>query len=154
MSVYTALVSWSRAPGERFVDRRYSRRHEWSFDGGFVAPASASPQIVATPYADPAAIDPEEALVAALSSCHMLFFLDYAARSGFAIASYRDQAVGTTGKRGDGRDWIAEVTLRPNIVFDGERRPSPEEVAALHDRAHQSCFIANSFRGEVKIEAG
>jgi organic hydroperoxide reductase OsmC/OhrA len=107
---------------------------------------------VPPPLSDPSAVDPEEALVAALSSCHMLFFLWLAARRGFAVVSYEDAAVGIMRKEADGREWLAQVTLRPDVVFDGPRRPSRADVAALHHESHNRCYIANSVKSEVLVE--
>ena len=148
---YDATISWQRADDERFVDGRYHRAHDWLFDGGACVRGSASPHSVRPPFSDPAAVDPEEALVAALSSCHMLFFLWIASRRGFAVRSYEDSAVGImTGK--NGRQWISQVTLRPVIVFDGEKRPTDLEVQEIHHESHASCYIANSVKTEVQVD--
>jgi organic hydroperoxide reductase OsmC/OhrA len=149
---YEATVRWQLQEGERFTAQRYGRGHEWAFDGGARVRASASAQHVRAPYADPAGIDPEEALVAALASCHMLFFLHLAARAGFVVAAYEDRAEGVMGRREDGREWISRVTLRPAVAFAGEKRPDEAAVAALHHAAHEGCYIANSVRTEVRIE--
>ena len=152
MSAYTAAIRWRRKPDERFVDGRYSRAHEWGFDGGARGPASSSPQVVRVPFSDPAGVDPEEALLASLSSCHMLFFLDFARRAGFVVESYDDEAEGVVEKRADGREWMARVTLKPRVVFGGDRRPRRAEVEGLHHQAHDACYIANSVRSEVRVE--
>ena len=152
MATYTSTVRWSRKSEERFLDGRYSRAHEWEFDGGARVLASASPQVVRPPFSDPADVDPEEALVAALSSCHMLFFLDFAKRKGFVIDSYVDEATGTMGASPDGRISMTEVVLRPHIVFSAEKRPTAADSAALHHAAHEACYIANSVRSEVRVE--
>jgi organic hydroperoxide reductase OsmC/OhrA len=152
MSEYVATVAWSRGAGEAFVDRRYSRRHEWSFDGGTRVAASASPQVVKAPYSDAAAVDPEEAMVASLASCHMLFFLDFAARAGFRVRSYRDDALGVMSKDERQREWMSLVTLRPHVVFDGDKAPTAADVDALHHKAHDHCYIANSLKAEVRVE--
>ncbi len=152
MGRYEATIRWQLQEGERFTDRRYGRGHEWAFDGGARVRASASPQVVRAPYSDPAGIDPEEALVAALASCHMLFFLDFAARAGFVVASYEDRAEGVMGKRDDGREWMSRVTLHPAVEFAGALRPTEAAVAALHHEAHEACYIANSVRTEVRVE--
>jgi organic hydroperoxide reductase OsmC/OhrA len=147
---YTATVLWQR--GEQpFTDRRYSRAHEWRFDGGVTVPASSSPSVVKVPLSREDAVDPEEAFVAALASCHMLFFLDFAARAGFRIDEYRDEASGVMGKRADGRMFVAKVTLSPHIAFSGDKRPSESEIAELHHRSHEACFIANSVTTEIEI---
>lgn len=150
---YHATVSWRRGDNEKFTDNRYSRAHQWRFDGGVVVPASSSPKVVRPPFSVEANVDPEEAFVAALSSCHMLFFLGYAARDGWLVDAYEDQAVGTMGKDARGRMAMLKVALRPRIVFGGGRRPSAHEVEALHHRSHQDCFIANSVNTEVVVES-
>lgn len=146
-------MSWQR-DGAKFVDRRYSRRHSWSFDGGVTIPASSSPQIVPLPMSSAEAVDPEEALVAAASSCHMLWFLSIAAGRGFVVDSYDDQAEGVLSRDGEGRLAITRVVLRPVIRFGGERAPSSEELRMLHERAHEECFIARSLRAEIVVESG
>ena len=150
MSEYFATVAWER-DGARFVDNRYGRAHRWEFDGGAVVPASASPYIVPAPLSDPAAVDPEEAFVASIASCHMLFFLSFAAKRGLLVESYRDEAVGAMAKGADGRAWVATVTLRPHTVFAGEP-PAEEILRELHDQAHHACFIANSVKTEIRVE--
>lgn len=152
MSTYTATVRWSRKPDDGFTKGRYSRAHEWAFDGGAVIPASASPDNVPPGTADEAGVDPEEAFIAAISSCHMLFFLDYARRDGFVVDSYVDDAVGVMEKRADDKIAVTRVTLRPKVAFSGGRRPTTEEIALLHKRSHHDCFIANSINSEVTIE--
>jgi organic hydroperoxide reductase OsmC/OhrA len=152
MSLYTAAVRWRRQPDQRFLDGRYSRAHEWAFDGGARVPASSSPHVVPPPFSDPSAVDPEEALVAALASCHMLFFLDFARRAGFLVDAYDDEAEGVMEAGPDGRVWMARVALRPRIVFSGDKRPSRADVDALHRRAHDACYIANSVKSEVRVE--
>lgn len=148
---YTAVVEWTRREGES--GRRYSRAHRWVFDRGLEVPASASPLHVREPYSRADAVDPEEAFVAALSSCHMLFFLHLATEAGFAVERYRDEAVGRMGRSETGAEFIETVALRPVVAFGGERRPSEAEIAALHHRSHEACYIANSVRTEVTIES-
>jgi organic hydroperoxide reductase OsmC/OhrA len=152
MAIHTATVSWEKA-GATFIDNRYSRAHRWSFAGGLTVPASVSPHVVPVPLSEPANIDPEEAFVAALSSCHMLWFLLIAAKRGFVVDSYTDQAVGRMQK--DERDRLAmtRIALRPVIRFGGEKHPSASEVRAMHDEAHHLYSIANSVRTEVVIES-
>lgn len=150
MADYLATVEW-RADGG-FRDGRYSRAHRWRFDGGAVVAASASPGNVPAPYSDPAGVDPEEALVAAVSSCHMLWFLHLARDSGLDVAGYSDEARGTLGRNEQGRVAITRVVLRPRIEFVGEG-PSDEALANLHHDAHLRCFIANSLSGEVVVES-
>lgn len=146
-----AHIMWAR--GEQpFVDNRYSRRHLISFDGGLTIPGSASPQVVRAPYSDPAAVDPEEAFVASLSSCHMLWFLSIAAARRLRIDSYSDHAEGVMAKNARGKLAMTVVTLRPEVVFSGERSPGREEFLAMHHQAHEECFIANSVLTEVRCE--
>jgi len=153
MSKYVATIRWTRKPDEAFLDGRYSRAHRWSFDGGAEVAASSSPSVVRVPFSDPAGIDPEEALVASLSSCHMLFFLDFARAAKFLVESYEDEAEGVMEKGADGRVRMARATMRPLIRFGGERRPTEAEIADLHHRAHDACYIANSVTTEVRIES-
>jgi organic hydroperoxide reductase OsmC/OhrA len=149
---YTSAVSWARGDSV-FTDNRYSRAHLWSFDGGVSVPASASPLSVRAPYSVAAAVDPEEALIASASSCHMLWFLSLAATRGYVVDSYVDEAEGVMEPNADGRMAITRITLRPRIEFSGETRPSPAELDALHHAAHDSCYIANSLRAEIAVEA-
>jgi organic hydroperoxide reductase OsmC/OhrA len=152
MSEHRATVRWT-FPGGEFVKGRYSRDHTWSFDGGLTVPASSSPAAVPKPWSNEAHVDPEEAFVASLSSCHMLTYLYLAAKAGFEIASYEDEAVGTMTKDAQGIPWVSTVALRPRIVYSGPRRPSATEEEALHHKAHEHCFIANSVKTEVTVEA-
>jgi organic hydroperoxide reductase OsmC/OhrA len=149
---YSATVEWRRQAAEPFSDNRYSRAHRWRFDGGAVVPASSSPLVVPLPYSAPANVDPEEAFVAALSSCHMLFFLSYAARQGYVVESYEDQALGVMGRDERRKEAMLKVCLRPRIVFSGDRQPTPQQIEALHHRSHEDCYIANSVRTEVVVE--
>lgn len=151
MSEYVATVEWSR-DGQNFADNRYSRAHDWRFDGGAVVRGSSAPSSVPVPMSDPAAVDPEEALVAAVSSCHMLFFLAYAAKGGFVVDHYRDEAVAVMGRDDRGKVSITHVTLRPAVVFSGDAQPDAAALDDLHHRAHEACYIANSIRAEVAIE--
>jgi organic hydroperoxide reductase OsmC/OhrA len=151
MAEYQATIDWERN-GAEFVDNRYSRGHLWEFDGGVRVPASASPHVVPHPYSVAAAVDPEEAFVAALSSCHMLWFLSIAAKRGFVVDRYRDTAVGTMGRDGEGRLAMLDVTLRPSVTFSGTKQPSAAEVDALHHAAHAECFIASSVKTRVHCE--
>jgi len=151
MAQYTSTVLWQRDHAS-FADQRYSRRHAWHFDGGAVVPASSSPHVVPVPYSDPAGVDPEEAFVASLSSCHMLWFLDIAARAGWVVDHYRDEAVGVMARNTEGQLAMTRVTLRPAVRFAPERSPTLAELQDLHHRAHASCFIANSVKTEVLCE--
>jgi organic hydroperoxide reductase OsmC/OhrA len=148
-TAHTALIQWSRE-GAAFTDRRYSRAHRWSFDGGAVVPASSSPHVVRLPLSNPEGVDPEEAYVAALSSCHMLWFLDFAAQAGHVVDRYQDHARGFMARRDDGRDWVARVELHPEVTFAGAP-PSAEALGALHHQAHEACYLANSVKTEVVI---
>jgi organic hydroperoxide reductase OsmC/OhrA len=152
METYEAKVVWQRGSDEPFTLGRYSRAHDWLFDGGAHVRGSASPHSVRPPLSDPSAVDPEEAFVAALSSCHMLFFLWLAAQRGFAVISYEDRAVGVMNKDANGREWVAQVTLRPDVAFDGPQRPSPAQVETLHHDSHERCYIANSVKTDVRVE--
>jgi organic hydroperoxide reductase OsmC/OhrA len=129
--------------GAVFTDNRYRRAHVWRFDGGAEVPASATPNVVPPPLSDPAGVDPEEALVAATSACHMLWFLSLAAKKGFIVERYDDEATGELGKNLEGQQAITSVTLRPQVEFAGEKRPSPEDFADLHHDAHSRCIVAN-----------
>jgi organic hydroperoxide reductase OsmC/OhrA len=148
---YRATIAWRRDPSEDFSKGRYSRAHEWRFDQGLTVPASASPGIVPAQFAREDAVDPEEALVAALSACHMLTFLDLARRAGAIIESYEDAAVGELGEVAPKRYAVTRVTLRPRIVFRGAL-PDAAKLEALHHDAHAQCFIANSVKAEIAIE--
>ena len=150
MSNHLAVVIW-RCNEAVFTDKRFSRAHTWQFDGGATVTASASPQLVPPPYSEPAAVDPEEAFVAALSSCHMLTFLYLAAQRGFKVDSYRDKAVGTLTKNEAGRLAITRVRLTPAVSYSENKQPSEAEESALHHRAHEECFLANSVRCEIEI---
>ncbi|TDR94627.1 OsmC family protein [Enterovirga rhinocerotis] len=150
--VYTAAVEWRRGEGEAFTDNRYGRGHLWTFDGGVSVPASSAPSSVRVPYSREDAVDPEEALVAALSSCHMLFFLSFAAKAGYVVDRYRDDASGTMAPNESGRLHLSRVTLAPAVAFSGESQPDAPAIEALHHAAHDHCYIANSVRAEIVIE--
>jgi organic hydroperoxide reductase OsmC/OhrA len=151
MSTYTATIRWSRDGAEGFAKGQFSRAHTWAFDGGAVVPASASPHIVPAPWSDAAGVDPEEAFIASLASCHMLFFVDLARRAGFVVDDYVDEAEGELGKRADGRMAMTRVTLHPRITWGGDP-PDAAALADLHHKAHEACFIANSVNTEVVID--
>lgn len=150
MAEHLCTVEWLRGDAA-YTDHRYSRRHTWQFDGGQQVLASSSPHVVPLPMSDAAGVDPEEAFVASLSSCHMLWFLDIAARAGWVVNHYRDAAVGLMGRNAQGQLAMTRVTLRPAVQF-ANTGPTPEELAALHHRAHEACFIANSVKSEVLCE--
>jgi organic hydroperoxide reductase OsmC/OhrA len=150
MSTHTATVRWQNS-GPDFLNRRYSREHTLHFDGGAVVPGSPSPCIVAPPWSNAAAVDPEEAYVVSVASCHMLWFLHVAVDAGFEAASYEDRATGHLMRNEQGKRWISRITLNPRVEWRGSRLPTTAEVAELHHRAHEECFIANSIRTEVVV---
>jgi len=152
MAEYRATILWDR-DGATFTDNHYSRGHKWLFDGGIEVPASASPHVVPLPMSVAAAVDPEEAFVAALSSCHMLWFLSIAAQRGFVVESYRDEAVGVMAKNTAGKLAMTQVTLRPAVTFAVDKRPTSSDVQAMHEQAHEECFIANSVKTQVSCKA-
>lgn len=151
MSSYSAEIVWQRGDQD-FASGRYSRRHRLRFDGGAEVPGSSSPQVVPLPWSDPAAVDPEEAFVASLSSCHMLWFLSIAARGGYCVDSYVDRADGEMRKNVHGKLAMTRVTLHPEVVFSGPLQPDRATLDALHHEAHGACFIANSVLTEVLCE--
>jgi organic hydroperoxide reductase OsmC/OhrA len=151
MKRFEATLAWRRG-GQAFTDQRYSRAHRWQFDGGLDVPASSSPLSAPVPLSDPAAVDPEEALVAAAASCHMLFFLSLAAARGYVVDRYDDHAVGELDAGADGRPAITRIVLRPAIEFGGARQPDHAALAELHHEAHARCYIANSLKGEIVVE--
>jgi organic hydroperoxide reductase OsmC/OhrA len=150
MPSHKATIVWDIGSGDMSA-KKYSRAHRWEFDGGAVVPGSSSPHVVPKPWSDEKAVDPEEALVAAASSCHMMSFLWAAAKAGFSVASYRDEAEGTMAKNEKGRYAITKIALRPKIVFAG-KQPTAEELEKLHHEAHEECFIANSLKSEIVVE--
>lgn len=152
MSEYTATVRWQRRDDEPYVDNKFSRAHEWRFDGGTSIPASSSPHVLPPPCSVEANVDPEEAFVASLSSCHMLFFLAIAARRKFIVDEYVDDAVGVMERDSSGKISITKVSLRPRITFSGEKQPTLEELEKIHHQSHDQCFIANSVKSEVVTE--
>lgn len=152
MATYHAETLWERsASPEDFLKNRYSRRHLLRFDGGAELPGSSSPHVVPLPWSDASAVDPEEAFVSALSSCHMLWFLSIAAHQGFCVDRYRDAAEGVMARDAQGRMAMTVVTLRPQVQFSGTP-PTPEQLHAMHHEAHEKCFIANSVKTEVRCE--
>lgn len=150
MAEYKATIHWQRTSPD-FLKGRYSREHTWTFDGGVTVAASSSPHVVPPPGSNPAAVDPEEAFVAALSSCHMLTFLYVAQKQGFLIESYEDAAVGTTTKNEKGIPWVSSVVLNPKIVYGGDKQPTPADAERLHHLAHDNCFIAQSVKTDVAV---
>jgi organic hydroperoxide reductase OsmC/OhrA len=152
MSRHTATIHW-RSDGGDFARGRYSREHTWAFDGGLTIAASPSPAVVKPPYSNPAAVDPEEAFVASISSCHMLTFLYLAAKAGFVVLSYEDEAVGELTKNEHGVPWISRVLLSPRIAYGAGPIPTPAEERRLHEAAHHGCFIASSVKTEISVAA-
>ena len=151
MSTHGTTVEWKRGD-QPFVDKRYSRAHVWTFDGGAVVPASSAPESVPVPMSDASAVDPEEAMIASLSSCHMLWFLAFAANARLTLDSYRDEASGELDKDEAGKRYLARVTLRPVTTFTG-RQPDQAELDALHHQAHEHCEMAHSVRATITVEA-
>ena len=151
MSRHTVVVEWERVEGA-FTDQRYSRRHRWRFDGGLDVPGSSSPDVVRVPYSDPAAVDPEEGFVAALSSCHMLTFLSLAARAGLRVDRYIDLCEAVMERNAQGREAVTRATLKPEVVFSGDKSPGAGEVERLHHEAHEQCFLANSVKTEIDVQ--
>lgn len=153
MSKHMATISWKRTSPD-FLTGKYSREHTWHFDGGATVSASSSPSVVPVPCSNPAHVDPEEAFVAAVSSCHMLTYLFLACQDGFQVERYDDEAMGVMAKNERGVPWVSVVTLHPRIVYSGGKLPTPADEERLHHLAHEQCFIANSIKTEVKIGAG
>lgn len=151
MSEHKATITWKRTSPD-FLKGKYSREHSWTFDGSLTIPASPSPSVVPAPYSNPAHVDPEEAYVASISSCHMLTFLYVASRQGFQVDSYEDEAIGVMTKNEKSVPWVSSVTLHPKIVYSGEKLPTPDDVEKLHHLAHEQCFIANSIKTEVTVK--
>lgn len=150
MTKYTATISWSRNQ-DSFSDNKYSRVHTWAFDGGAVVKASSSPHVVPVPYSSAEAIDPEEAFVASLSSCHMLWFLHLAAKGGFVVEQYEDSAEGVMARNESGKLAMTEVSLYPKVIFAGDSQPNKSDIEQLHHAAHEECFIANSVKSKVQV---
>jgi organic hydroperoxide reductase OsmC/OhrA len=150
MAQHKAKIEWKCTTTE-FRLGKYTREHSWSFDGGLNVPASAAPAVVPAPYSNPANVDPEEAFVASIASCHMLTFLHVARLGGFQVESYEDEAVGEMAKNDRGVAWVSVVTLNPKIVYSGDKQPSHEQEAQLHHKAHDGCFISQSVKTEIKV---
>lgn len=150
MSAHTLTVLWENQD-EPFIDNRYSRAHRWLFDGGVEVTASSSPSVIPVPMSLEAAVDPEEAFIASLSSCHMLWFLAVAAKAGFKVTRYEDQPEGHVARNDQGKLAVTTVTLRPAVRFDG-LAASSDQLSALHHQAHENCFIAHSVKTDVRCE--
>ena len=153
MSEHTATILWHRRQTDVFSTGKYSREHTWTFDGGITVHASPAPSVVPMPLSNPAFVDPEEAFVASISSCHMLTYLYLAYRQGYQVESYRDEAVGVLTKNERGIPWVSSVTLHPQIEYIGEKRPTPADEAQLHHHSHEQCYIANSIKTEITVAA-
>jgi organic hydroperoxide reductase OsmC/OhrA len=151
---YRATVVWQRRPADVFLDGKYSRGHEWQFDGGAVVSATSSPHVVPLPMSIAEHVDPEEAFIASIASCHMLFFLFHAARGGFLVDRYEDAATGVMGKNEEGRVAMLKVNLRPRVTFSGDKKPADNDLAAIHEKSHADCFIANSVKSHIMIDQG
>ena len=151
MSEHKATIRWKRTSPD-FLAGRYSREHTWTFDGGVTVSASPSPSVVPAPLSNPAFVDPEEAYVASVSSCHMLTFLFLASRQGFQVDSYEDEAVGTMTKNEQGVPWVSTISLHPKIAYGGAKMPSPADERRLHHHAHEQCYIANSVKTRITVE--
>ena len=149
---HIAIVAWENA-GPDFAKGKYSREHTWTFDGGAVVAASPAPSVVPAPWSSEQAVDPEEAFVASIASCHMLTFLWVASRAGFVVERYRDRAEGEMHKNESGVPWVARVALHPVIHWGGEKQPTDAEIQKLHHDSHKYCFIANSVKSEIVVEA-
>ena len=151
MSEHRATIRWKMelSPECDFKKGRYSRAHSWTFDGGVTVPASPSPLVVPAPFSDASAVDPEEAFVASIASCHMLTFLWLASRAGVEVLSYEDEAVGTMTRNEKRVMWVSRVELSPRIAY--VTPPSADEEARLHHEAHEQCFIASSVKTEIVV---
>lgn len=151
MSEHKAIINW-KCTSPNFLTGKFSREHTWTFDGGATVQASPSPSVVPAPCSNSAFVDPEEAFVASISSCHMLTFLYVAYRQGFQVDSYHDEAVGVMTKNEKGVPWVSLVTLHPQIAYGGSKTPTSADEDRLHHLAHEQCFIANSIKTEVKVQ--
>ncbi|AIY63731.1 OsmC family protein [Pseudoalteromonas piratica] len=151
MSQHSAHIEWQKAPNEMFIDGRYNRVHQWRFDGGFSMPASPSPMIVLPPFSNPDFVDPEEAFIASLASCHMLFFLHFAANQGIVIEGYTDNPVGELAKNDEGKLCITSVTLKPEVILAEQSIAHKKSLVELHHQAHEACFLARSVNFEINI---
>src|ERR1700733_10291527 len=151
MSEYKATIKWARNSPD-FLKGKYSREHTWTFDGGVIVPASSSPSVVPVPYSNPSCVDPEEAFIASLSSCHMLVYLFLAQRQGLQVDSYEDEATGVVTKGETGAMWVSKSPLHPKITYRGKNWPTPADEERLHEMSHKQCFIANSVKTEVTVQ--
>ncbi len=152
MSEYTAQIEWQKGADEKYIDNKYSRGHQWHFDGGSTVMASASPHIVPLPYSIAENVDPEEAFIASISSCHMLFFLSIAAKKRWVVDKYIDNAVGIMEQDNEEKTSMTQIKLKPKVVFTGEKQPTYEQLDKAHHQAHAMCFLANSVKTEIVTE--
>ena len=150
MADIKATISWKRTSPD-FLKGKYSREHTWTFDGGVTVAASSSPAVVPVPYSNPAHVDPEEAFVASVSSCHMLTYIYLASKQGYQVDSYHDEAVGAMTKNEQGVPWVSSIILNPKIACSGDKVPAPEDEERLHHLAHEQCFISNSIKTKVTV---
>ena len=151
MMNHNVKICWKRKPDESFSNSKYSRAHTWQFDGGITVPASSSPQVVPLPFSDESAVDPEEAFIGAIASCHMLFFLSIAAAHHYTVDLYEDAAVGTLEKNEAGVTAMSTITLKPLVRFSGQAVPTGAQIARLHQQAHGKCYLANSIKTKINI---
>jgi organic hydroperoxide reductase OsmC/OhrA len=151
---YSVKILWEKSLDEAFIDNKYSRSHTWRFDGGIELAASSSPHVVPLPMSNESAVDPEEAFIAALASCHMLWFLSLAAEGNYIVESYEDNAEGVLGKNEEGKLAMTRVTLKPKVNFNSKTTPSREQIDELHHLAHEKCFIANSVKTKIIVSQG
>ena len=152
MSQYFATIEWNKKASASFVDNQYSRAHQWKFDGGAIIDASSSPHVVPLPYSIETHVDPEEAFIASISSCHMLFFLSIAAKRRYVIEKYTDEASGIMELDDNNKISMTSVTLQPKIMFSGDRQPTAKQIDKIHHQAHGQCFIANSVNTKIHIK--
>ncbi|WP_104398812.1 OsmC family protein [Vibrio penaeicida] len=153
MTIHHATIRWQKLESQTFTDSQFCRTHSWEFDGGISLQASSSPLVIPPPLSDESAVDPEEAYVATLSSCHMMAFLAIAAKRRYVVEHYEDKAFGTLSEGEDGKRWISNVSLNPIVAFSGDKIPTPEQLQKLHAMAHKNCFIANSVKSKIEIHS-
>jgi organic hydroperoxide reductase OsmC/OhrA len=149
MAKYIATIRWQLNDDADFLKHQYSRGHTWSFDGGIEILASSSPHVVPLPMSIENAVDPEESFIASVASCHMLWFLSIAAKQGFVVNKYIDEASGVMSKNSHGKIAITSITLCPKTRFSDDKKPTISHLESLHHSAHESCLIANSIKSEI-----
>ncbi|MBD1558222.1 OsmC family peroxiredoxin [Vibrio sp. S9_S30] len=153
MTIHHAIIRWQKPNNQTFTDSQFCRVHTWEFDGGICVQASSSPLVIPPPLSEESAVDPEEAYVATLSSCHMMAFLAIAAKRSYVVEHYEDKAFGTLSEGVNGKQWISNVSLNPDVTFSGDKIPSAEQIQKLHAVAHKNCFIANSVKSKIEIHS-